>query len=262
MFTRRMLVSLAAVAPAALQPTERAFALGAGTSVSGKSRPELGVILLDEVTSTDKTLSAEIVLHGKPDDSANIIATAAFEAPWPAARGLYYDVEAKSQKDGDKGSAFLQVIALPSGETVETASKKLFTKRVLAIDGRFGAYGEPTDVKITADSTATSQRSIDFGFTTQAPGGSELAWKATMRAVQPPGSTDALVIVSSAPAARWKSGGEALARAATASFRVDGTRPTKIPVVPSSDCRFERMGGLLEGSSKEATPIKAGGYLL
>jgi len=231
------LVSLASVAP--LLP-QHAGAVGAGTSVTGKSRPELGCVLIDEVQQTGKTVTAELALSG------GVAATATFDSPWPLARGLYYDVEAKSEK----GSAFLQVVPL-QGETLESASKKLFTKNVLKVDGRFGSYGAPTDIKITADTTTGPRRSIDFGFTTTAPGGADVSWKATLTALQPQGSPDALVIVSGAPVGRWKDGGEVLARSTTGSFRIAQTRPTSIKPVPSSDVRFERLGGLLSDEQRK-----------
>ena len=239
--TRRLFVSLVSIAPL-LPPGELALAVGAGTSVTGKSRPELGCILLDEATQTGKTISAELVLHG------GVTAIATFDTPWQLQRGLYYDVEAKSDKGA---SAFLQVVPL-AGESVETAPKKLLAKNVLKVDGRFGSYGAPTDVKISADRADGQRRSIDFGFTTTAPGGAEVAWKATLAALQPQGSTDALLLVSAAPLGRWKDGGEAMARAATASFRIGATRTTQIKPVPSSDVRFERMGGLLSDQQRGA----------
>jgi hypothetical protein len=242
--SRRVVISALATVP--LVPRLPAQAVGAGTSVTGKSRPELGLVLIDEVKQTGNTLTAELALNG------GVAATATFDAPWPVAKGLYYDVEAKSEK----GSAFLQVVPLPTGETVETASKKTFTKNVLKVDGRFGSYGAPTDVKITADEAKGARRVIDFGFTTTAPGGADVNWKATLTALQPQGSPDALVIVSGAPVGRWKDGGEKLARGATSSFRIADTRATSIKPVPSSDVRFERMGGLLSDEQRKAVADK------
>lgn len=262
MFTRRLFVALA---PALILP-RAALSVGAGTSVTGKSRPVLGVILLDAATQTGDTLNADLLLHG--GGGSAVVASAAFEAPWPLARGLYYDVEAK----GEKGSAFLQVLPLPAGTSLGAAPKSFFTKGVLGLDGRFGAYGAPSDVKVTADVTDAAggaRRALDFGFTTLSPGGAELAWRGTMVATTPQDSTDALVCVSSATVARWRAGGEALARKATASLRV-AARPTRIAPVASSDVvcappcphsaanprdrtlpsqRFERLGGLLEGGA-------------
>jgi hypothetical protein len=240
--SRRLFISLASVAP--LLPRE-AIAVGAGTSVTGKSRPELGCVLIDEVTQTGKTVTAELALRGT--GSQGVAATATFDSPWPLARGLYYDVEAKNEK----GSVFLQVVPLPSEESVMTAPKKLFTKNILKVDGRFGSYGAPTDIKITADEVSGERRRVDFGFTTTAPGGADVNWKATLAALQPRGSPDALVIVSGAPVGKWKDGGEALSRSATSSFRIAQVRPTSIPPVASSDVRFERLGGLLSDEQRK-----------
>ena len=65
--------------------------------------------------------------------------------------------------------------------------------------------------------------------------------------LQPKGSADAVMLVSSTTSTRWKKGAEAGARQAAESFRVERTRATSNPRAPSSDYRFEERGGLVKG---------------
>ena len=100
---------------------EQSQNLGAGT-ISSRSRPVTGVVLLDEVVSSGKesspTISAEMVLDG------GVAITASFESTWPLAKGMFYDVESRS-KGGD--GAFMHVASLPSGASLETLPSTFFT---------------------------------------------------------------------------------------------------------------------------------------
>ena len=77
--------------------------LGAGT-MSSRSRPVTGVVLLEEVQESGKaaapTVTAELVLDG------GVAATATFDAQYPLNRGMFYDVEVRNLA-GE--GAFLQV---------------------------------------------------------------------------------------------------------------------------------------------------------
>ena len=67
--------------------------LGAGT-MSSRSRPVTGVVLLEEVQESGKkdspTVSAELVLDG------GVAATAVFQSEYPLIRGMFYDVEVRN----------------------------------------------------------------------------------------------------------------------------------------------------------------------
>jgi hypothetical protein len=88
--------------------------LGAGT-MSSRSRPVTGIVLLEEVQENGKkdapTVTAELVLDG------GVAATATFDAEpgYRLDRGMFYDVEVRSKaNDG----SFLQVAALPSSSSL------------------------------------------------------------------------------------------------------------------------------------------------
>ncbi|KAL1522733.1 hypothetical protein AB1Y20_017707 [Prymnesium parvum] len=216
--------------------------LGAGT-ISGKSRPETGCILLDEVQATgnpkEPTITAELVTNG------GVVATVAFQAPWPIARGMYYDVEARSQ-EGD--SAFVHVRSLPDGKSLMSVPSSYLTSSVFSSYGRFGAYGAATDVKVLSDVTKKDTRFLEVAFSVLSQGGAEGPRKAVIAAIQPEGSTDAVMLVSSASSLRWRKGAESQVRRAAESFRIVSARSSNIRRAASSDFRFEERGGLAKGA--------------
>ena len=152
----------------------RSANLGAST-IAGKSRPVTGCVLLDSVSSSGPdatpTLTAELVLDG------GVAATATFESRMgPVARGFYYDVEARNSKLGD--SAFVQVASLPAGGGADDADAlaavpaSFFTRALFRPDGRFGAFGAPTDVRVLSDqfSSADGRRTLELSFAALSPG--------------------------------------------------------------------------------------------
>ena len=81
-----------------------------------------------------------------------VIATS-FLSPWKLAQGMNYDVEVRDKSTGD--SAYLQVEKAPSaaaGGDADIASvpNAFLQDRVFKSDGRYGAYGQPTDIKIVS----------------------------------------------------------------------------------------------------------------
>lgn len=138
------------------------------TTMTGKTRPDLGVVLVDQVSQQGQTLSADLVVAG------GLICSVAFDSKWKLAEGGYYDVEANT-RDGE--AAFLQRVALPKGSTLDSLPAKWFTSAVLGVDGRYGAYGAPVDGKVIADVTSSGKRLVDISFTSLSPGGAESARK-------------------------------------------------------------------------------------
>lgn len=67
-------------------------------------------------------------------------------------------------------------------------------------------------------------------------------------APQPEGSTDTVMLVSSATTARWKKGAATQALQAAESFRIARVRSTNLRRAPPSDYRFEERGGLTKGA--------------
>lgn len=212
----------------ALTGQSRSANLGPGT-ISGKSRPETGVILSGPPEAVSDSIFADVVLNG------GISARVAF-TPSPAvklAKGMYYDVEARS-KQGD--SSYLQVIS--SGKTDPDS----LVEAILQPQGRYGAFGPPTDVRVVK----ATDKMIDIAFSAYAPGGSTTPRRAVVAVSKVDGSDDVLLLVNSAGEARWKAGGENVAYQAAESFRVDAVRQTKLAATKASDFRFEQQGGFRE----------------
>ena len=233
--------------------SQRAANLGAG-SISGKSRPYTGVVLAEAPNSAAGVVAADVVLTN------GVLAKVAFAAPeLKLAKGFYYDVEARA-KTGD--SAYLHVI--PKGGNLDG---KALASKILATDGRYGAFGPPTDVIVSNDVTKGDVRTVDLAFSAITPGGATTPRRAVLAATQAEGSPDVLVLVASASEARWNQGGADAARRVASTFRVDGTRPTKLRAEPASDYRFEEQGGVrlpkienpLDGFSTEPAFGSSGG---
>lgn len=211
--------------------------LGAGT-ISSRSRPSTGVVLLDEVQeSGDKnspTVSAELVLDG------GVAATVTWASEFPLSHGMFYDVETRA-KTGE--GAFLQVARLPDGKSMAEVSDSFFTKAVFATEGRFGAYGAPTDIRVLSSSREGAPRLLELSFAALSPGQTEVPRRALVAALQPEGASDVVMLVGGATTSQWKKAEPALRRMAS-SLRIARTRPTNIPRKKASDYRFEEQGGL------------------
>lgn len=216
--------------------------LGAGT-MSSRSRPVTGVVLLEDVQEGGKkdspTVSADLVLDG------GVVATATFDSEpgYPLVRGMFYDVEVRNAKSAD--GAFLQVAALPAGKTLADVDDKFLTKSVFSTEGRFGAYGAPTDIKVLKSEAGSPARLLDISFSALSPGQTEVPRRALVAAVQPEGATDVVMLVSGSTASQWKKS-EGAMRKMAASYRIARTRPTSIKRKSKNDFRFEDQGGLVE----------------
>jgi len=211
---------------------------------TGKPRPETGCVLVEEVQSTGSakspTISAELVTNG------GVAATVVFDSPWPIARGMYYDVEARSS-EGD--SAYVHVRTLPADKDIMAVPASYLTSSVFNAYGRWSTYGAPTDTKVLSDVTKGQTRFLEVAFSVLSQAGSDSPRRGVIAAVQPQGSSDAVMLVSSATASRWKkSGADAAVRQVAESFRCVRTRSTSTARAASSDYRFEERGGLLKGA--------------
>jgi len=184
---------------------------GGGMGVSsqaGKSRPETGVFLRDgsEVSRNKKTgdLNAEIVVNGNNGEKMAVFVS--YSSPWPLAEGPFYDVECRNPKTSD--GAFVQVTTNVGGKSIADLDNAFILKNLLAPSGRFSFYGEPTDVRIKKSTTNGEYRIVDFSFSTLSQSTqTELPRKAQLVATIPKGSSQAIMLVGSSPALRWKSKG-------------------------------------------------------
>lgn len=236
-----------------------AFAAGGPSSLSGKPRPETGVVLLDPVQQTGRTISAELLLSaaGAKD---SLSAVAVFETPWPVAKGNYYDVESRNQ-EGD--SAFIHVAKLPNSQRLETAPASFFTGTALGATGRFASYSAPQitsakasplnpEVDAPQDGLSSGTRLVEVSFNALTQSGFEVPRRGVIAALQPTGSADVLMLVCTVAAAKWKKGGEADVRLAANTFRVARTRPSSLEKLNDNDYRYaaRSLRGFSEGESE------------
>jgi len=216
--------------------------LGAGT-MSSRSRPSTGVVLLDEVQESGKaaspTITAELVLDG------GVAATATFDALYPLNRGMFYDVEVRNLA-GE--GAFLQVASLPDGKSIGDVGDKFITKSIFSTEGRFGAYGAPTDIRVLGKSDKGATKLFDITFAALSPGGNEVPRHALVAALQPEGSNDVVMLVGGSTVSQWKKA-EPNLRSMASTFRIARVRPTNIKRKAKNDYRFENQGGLNERTS-------------
>ena len=236
------------------QPLQPAIAAGGPSSLSGKPRPETGVVLLDPVVQSGKTVSAELLVSA---DAGAVAVVTAFDSTYSVAKGNYYDVEARS-KDGD--SAYVHVASLPNGKRLDDVPASFFTNTALGATGRFGSYSAPQITGAVAgeigpapaNGRSSGVRSVDVSFNALTQSGFEVPRRGVIAAVQPAGTRSVLILVSTVPAARWKKGGEADARGPALSFRVTQVRPSSLKPSTDNDYRYasRSLRGFSEGESE------------
>ena len=135
-----------------------------------------------------------------------------------SAEGPFYDIECRNQKTSD--GAFVQVTSNVGGKSISDIDNSFILENLLAPSGRFSFYGQPTDVKIKKSTTNGDYRIIDLSFSTLSQATqSELPRKAQLIATIPKGSSQAVVLIGSAPAGRWKKGSDQDIYSTIESFR-------------------------------------------
>jgi hypothetical protein len=139
----------------------------------GKTKPETGVVFLNpEILPTQSRtglVTAELVVNDQ-------VALVSFASPWPlltTAAGL----ETRELSTSD--AAFCQVIAparLPNSSSssslkqIAAALSQVLQGSVLAPQGKFGAYGAPSDVKVKAVADSSNTASLyQLTFTSLTP---------------------------------------------------------------------------------------------
>lgn len=187
---------------------------------AGKSKPLTGVILRDgSEVSRDPRLgdvSAEILVESK--DSANMPVLATYSSPWPLQTGSVYDVECRDPATGD--GAFLAVTPTTGGKSINDLKDSFFVDSLISPTGRFSSYGPPTDVKIRSSTMDGRYKIIDMSFSTLSQSTqTELPRRARVRATIPEGATQAVMLVGTASALRWKKGSDKQIATVTDSFQ-------------------------------------------
>jgi len=188
------------------------------SSQAGKSRPQTGVVLRDgSDVSQDRSGSvlAEILTGTKTNPSAVVVS---FSSPWKLETGPVFDVECRDGKTGD--GAFLAVTKSVEGKAISDLPSQFFLERLFDPTGRFSFYGPPTDIKVKSSKVAGDRRYIELSFSNLSQStNAEIPRKALLVATIPPGTDNAVMLVSSANASRWRKGAEDSCTQTVESFR-------------------------------------------
>jgi hypothetical protein len=173
---------------------------------------------------------AEILLQSKQNASQKIPVFASFSSPWPLATGSVFDVECRNANTGE-GSFMAVTKSLGSSTKLEDLTDSFFVDELTRPTGRFSFYGTPTDMKVRNSITQGDYRVMELSFSILAQSTqAELPRRARLVATIPAGTQQAVMLVGSASATRWKQGSEGVIAKVVDSFRA-------IPA-PSSSMRM------------------------
>lgn len=121
------------------------------------------------------------------------------------AKGSVFDVECRDSSTGD--AAFLQVTANVKGATISELKDTFFLNQLLSSTGRFSFYGPPTSVKLISSQQKGDYRIMDISFSTISQATqTEIPRRARLAATIPGGASQAVMLIASSSAVRWKKG--------------------------------------------------------
>ncbi|GAX25904.1 hypothetical protein FisN_6Hh058 [Fistulifera solaris] len=180
---------------------------GGGMTVSsqaGKSRPQTGVVFRDgSDVSQDRNgaVAAEILVGTKKDPKPVLVS---FVAPWKLEKGSVFDVECRDGRTGE--GAFLAVTQTTQGKSLQSLPSSFFLERLFDPTGRFSFYGPPTDIKVKSSRMqGDDYRIIELTFSSLSQStNAEIPRRAVLVATIPAGTENAVMLVGSASASRWK----------------------------------------------------------
>lgn len=186
---------------------------------AGKSKPDTGIVFRDgsELARDGKTggVLTEILLNARSNDPTAVVAS--FSSPWPLAKGAVYDIECRNADTGE--SVFLSVSGKASGKALNELPNSFFLDKLFSPTGRFSFYGPPTDIKVKKSYIEGNNRIIELGFSILSQStGTEIPRTAIVVATIPQGTDEAVMLVGSSTASRWKKGTEATVRKTVESF--------------------------------------------
>lgn len=136
------------------------------------------------------------------------------------ATGSVYDVECRDAQSGD--GAFLAVSPDIGDKSLVDIQDSFFVKALFSPTGRFSFYGQPTDIKVKKSSMSPDNkyRMLDVSFSTLSQATqTELPRLARIVATVPNGSKQAVMLVGSASATRWKKGADKAVASTIDSFQ-------------------------------------------
>jgi hypothetical protein len=95
-----------------------------------------------------------------------------------------------------------------------------FVNSLFSPRGRFSSYGQPTDIKVKKSVTQGDYRIIDVSFSTLSQSTqTEIPRKSQLIATIPRGASQAVMLVGSVSALRWKKGSDMVVASIVDSYR-------------------------------------------
>jgi len=190
------------------------------SSQAGKSRPQTGVVFrdgTDVLQGKSGDVSAELLVGTKASPTSVLVS---FNAPYKLETGSVFDVECRDGKTGD--GAFLAVTETTNGKRIDELPSSFFLNRLFDPTGRFSFYGPPTDVKVKKSKMLDNDRrmlELTFSNLSQSTN-AEIPRNCVVVATIPRGTENAVMLVASSNASRWRKGGaEGRAMQIVESFR-------------------------------------------
>ena len=159
---------------AALSKPTPSLAFDGGVGGLGKTKPETGIVFRNTDLNTDASSAA-----GTADDLTNELLApdgspviVSFDAPWPVLKSST-GVESRDLQNPE--AAFLQVAEAPRGAKAAELKKEFFFETVFGSKGKYGAYGQPIDIKVkrVSDYSREGYGLYTASFTTFTPGSRE-----------------------------------------------------------------------------------------
>lgn len=173
-------------------------------------------------------VSAEILTGTRANPQAVLVS---FTCPWKLETGPMFDVECRDGKTGD--GAFLAVTKPAQGKSLSSLPSSFFLDRLFDPTGRFSFYGPPTDVRVKSDKVEGNNRLLELSFSNLSQStNAEIPRKALLVATIPQGSDNAVMLVASASASRWKKGASDTVKETVESFRAVPAPKTSMKVRP------------------------------
>ena len=219
-------------------PIAPVYAFEGGIGGLGKTKPETGVAFLSNVLPTQDTttglVTAEIVLQQEKEQQQQPYLVQFASPSWPllpTTRGL--EVRDLQQPE----SAFVQIIdQVPLPLTKSVVKKVILTDNILSNQGKFGAYGSPTDLKVTQqEQQGDGNNDLLFTatFTTLTPGLRESDRRILLQCVpvgtnNKNGNTSTVLVLVAGTTLQRFSKQEGKLRALVESLRVTPTPTTRL----------------------------------
>jgi hypothetical protein len=183
---------------------------------------QTGNVLAEILVSSKGTGTTGDITNDNQSKTSKIPVVASFVSPWPLATGSVFDVECRNPKTGD--GTFLAVTENTKGMVLSELPDTFFLQSLISPTSRFSFYGTPTDIKIKKssylDTDNKKYKVIDFSFSTLSQSTqTEIPRRARIVATIPDGTSQAVMLIGSSSALRWKKGSEEVIDQVVTSFR-------------------------------------------